>query len=232
MSREVAKPLSEHVLIFGSLGFGWHRGLGGFCGFQFIDGVVADGVALRRGKAFAFHGTNVQELRAFEISHDLERVHQLRQVMTIEWPNIVPAQLFEHGAGCHHARHRFFCLFSQIPGAANMLKDLFGALPQCGVGLAGPDLGEIGRQSAGVVANRHLVVIQDHQHVGAFMARVRQRLKSHAAGDRAVSNDGNDLAVDTLFLCRQGHTHRRGDAGRRVAHAEGVEGALGALGKP
>ena len=64
------------------------------------------------------------------------------------------------------------------------------------------------------------------------MARVGQRLKSHAASDRAVSNDGNDLAVDTLFLCRQGHAHGRGDAGRGVTHAKGVEGALGALGKP
>ena len=194
--------------------------------------MVTDGVSLRGGKTLSFDGTNVQKLGAFQISHDLQRIHQLRQVMAIEWTDVVPAQLFEHGAWCHHALHMFFCLFSQIPGAANMLKDLFGALPQCGVGLAGPDLGEIGRQSAGVVANRHLVVIQDDQHIRAFMARVSQRLESHAASDRAVSNDGNDLAVDTLFLCRQGHTHGRGDAGRGVTYAEGVEGALGALGKP
>ena len=169
--------------------------------------MVADGVALRRGKTLSFDGPNVQELRPFEISHDLERVHQLRQIMAIEWTNVVPAQLFEHGARCHHALHMFFCLFSQIPCAANMLKDLFQALPQCGVGLASPDLGKVGSQPAGVVANRHLIVIQDDQHVGPFMARVSQRLKRHAAGDRTISNHGNDLAVDTLFLRRQSHTH-------------------------
>ena len=194
--------------------------------------MVADGVPLRRGKTLSFDGPNVQELRPFEISHDLERVHQLRQIMAIEWANVVPAQLFEHSARCHHALHVFFRLFGQIPGAADMLKNLLGALTQCGVGLAGPDLGEVGCQPAGVVPNRHLVVIQNDQHIRAFMARMSQRLESHATSDRAVSNDGNDLAVDALFLCRQGHTHRRGDAGRGVAHAEGVEGALGALGKP
>ena len=193
--------------------------------------MVTDGVSLRGGKTLSFDGANVQELGAFQISHDLQRIHQLRQVMAIEWTDVVPAQLFEHGAGCHHALHMFFCLFSQIPCAANMLKDLFRALPQCGVCLAGPDLGKVGRQPAGVVANRHLIVIQDDQHVGPFMARVSQRLKRHAAGDRTISNHGNDLAVDTLFLRRQSHTHGRGDAGRGVTHAEGVEGALGALWK-
>ena len=83
-----------------------------------------------------------------------------------------------------------------------MLKNLLRALAQCGVGLAGPDLGKVGRQPARVVADRHLIVVQDDQHVRAFMARVSQRLKGHTAGDRTVSNHGNDFAVDTLVLCR------------------------------
>ena len=164
--------------------------------------MVANGVSLGWRKTLSFDGANVQELRTFEVGHDLERIHQLRQIMTIEWTNVVPTQLFEHRARRHHALHVFFCLFGQVPGAAHVLEDLFGALPQRGVGLAGPDLGEVGRQSAGVVANRHLIVIQNNQHVGPFMPRVGQRFKRHAACDRTVSNHGNDLAVDTLLLRR------------------------------
>ena len=88
---EVAQPLSEDVLILGCLGFGWHSRLCRLGRFQLVDCVVANGVALCRGKTFSFDGANVQELRPFEVTHDLERIHKLRQIMAIERTNIVPA---------------------------------------------------------------------------------------------------------------------------------------------
>ena len=80
---EVAQPLPEDVLILGCFGFGWHSRLCRLGRFQFVDCVVADGVSLRRSKTLSFDGANVQELRTFEVSHDLERIHQLRQIMAI-----------------------------------------------------------------------------------------------------------------------------------------------------
>ena len=58
-------------------------------GFQFVDRVVANGVSLGWRKTFSFDGANVQELRTFEVSHNPERIHQLRQIMTIEWTNVL-----------------------------------------------------------------------------------------------------------------------------------------------
>ena len=82
------------------------------------------------------------------------------------------------------------------------------------------------------MANRHLVIVQDHQHIGALMTGMRQRFKGHTTGDGAVAYDGDDLAINALVLGGQCHPHRSRNAGRGVANTEGVIGALGTLWEP
>jgi hypothetical protein len=45
------------------------------------------------------------------------------------------------------------------------------------------------------------------------MSGVGQRLKGHATGNGPVTDDGNDFAINTLLLRRQGHTHCGRNAG-------------------
>ena len=81
------------------------------------------------------------------------------------------------------------------------------------------------------MANRHLVVVEDDQHIGSLMARMRQRFKSHASCDGAIANNGYDFPVDALLLCRHRHPHCCGDAGRGVADTKCIEGTLRAFRK-
>ena len=236
--RHVAQPASEHILVFGSSGFGrcnrglWSRRCGRpRFGLDLVDGVVAHRVPLGGQEALALHGANVQELRPLQVFHVLQCVDQPRQVVAIQRADIVKAQLFKQRAGRDHALHVFFGAFGQFPGRADLFQHPFGALAHGDIELAGPDFGEVGGEPALVVADGHLVVIQDDQHIGPLVAGVGECLNRHAPGDGAIANDRDHLAVDAQVPGRQCHTHGGGDAGGGVADAERVVLALGALGK-
>ena len=62
---QITQPLSEDVLIFRCLGFGWNGCLGRLSGLQLVYGVVADRVALGRREPLALHCANMQKLRPF-----------------------------------------------------------------------------------------------------------------------------------------------------------------------
>ncbi len=44
-------------------------------------------------------------------------------------------------------------------------------------------------------ANRHLVVVKNHQELGPRAAGVVERLKDDSRGERAVANDGDRMAL-------------------------------------
>ena len=193
--------------------------------------MVAHRVRLGGGETLALDGADMQELGALEVFHVLQGFHQLGQVVPVQRPDVVKSQFLEHGAGCHHAFHMLLGALGPLPEEAEVLEQALGALPHAQVGLGGPDLGEIGGQAALVVADGHLVVIQDHQHIGPLVPGVGQGFEGHAAGDGPVADHRDDLALQALLPGCQGHAHGGGDAGGRVADPEGVVFALAALGK-
>ncbi len=146
--------------------------------------------------------------------------------MAVEGSDVMPAEFLEHRPGCHHALHVLFGFFGEVPRPSHVPQNFFGAFPEGGVGLTRPDFGKVSGESPGVVSDGHLVIVKDHQHIGALMARVGQRFESHAAGDGAVTNNGHYLSINALLLRRHGHAHRGGDAGGGVTYAKGIEGAL------
>ena len=134
--------------------------------------MVTNRVALGRRKSFSFHRSDVEELWAFELRHDLQSADQLGEIMSIERPDVVPAKFFKHRARCNHALHVFFGSLCEIPCASDVLQDLLGALAQRCVGFACPDFGKVGSEAACVVSDRHLVIVKNDQHVGSLMASV------------------------------------------------------------
>ena len=124
-SRQITEPLSKYVLIFGWLGFGRGGGLGGFGRFQFVDRVIPDRISFCRREALALHSTDMQELRSCEFCHYIECADQLRQIVSVEGADIVPASSSEHGARRPSSLHMLFGFLRQIPCAPNMPKDFF-----------------------------------------------------------------------------------------------------------
>jgi len=76
------------------------------------------------------------------------------------------------------------------------------------------------------VANRHLVIVEDYQHIRTYMTSMGQRFKCHPAGDGTITDNGYSLALYALLLGSKRHAQGSGYTGGRVAHAKGVIGTL------
>ena len=121
----VAEPLTENVLVFGpglaQRGRKWVGGLwplGGLrigLGLDLVDRVIPDRVLFCRQEALAFHGADMQKLRPFEVLHIFQGVNQLRQVVAVQRPDIVEAQLLEQGAGSDHTLHMLLGALGPLP---------------------------------------------------------------------------------------------------------------------
>ncbi|MOA01547.1 hypothetical protein D3C78_1209620 [compost metagenome] len=148
--------------------------------------------------------------------------------MAIDRTDVVPAQLFEQGAGHQHALGVFLGAAGDFPGAGQARQHLLAAFAHAAVGAAGEDLGQVVGQAADIARNRHVVVVEDHQHVGIDFLGVVQRLESHAGGQCAVADHGNGLARIVLQAGGDGHAQGSTDRGAGVTDTKGVVLALGA----
>ena len=188
-------------------------------------------IGFRQRVTAPFLGQYMQKLRAFEVAHVSQREDELRQVVAIDGTDVVPTQLFKERARRDHTLHVFFGAFDEIPGGLHLLQHALAAFTHGDVGFAGPHLGEIAGQSTRVVTDGHLVVVEDHQHIGAHIAGMRQCFKGHTAGNRAIADHGHDPPALLFARGGEGHAHGGGDAGRGMPHAKGVVLALAALGE-
>ena len=170
----------------------------------------------------------MQELRAVEVAHIAQGGEQGGQGVAVDGADVVPAQFLEQGAGYQHALGVFLDLARDFPGAGQAREDLLAALAHAGVGAAGDDLGQVVGQAADILGDRHVVVVEDHQHVGANVGGVVQRLEGHAGGQCAVADHRHALALLALQTGGDGHAQGRADAGAGMADAEGVVLALAA----
>jgi hypothetical protein len=78
---------------------------------KFRHRVEGDRVFFRRLIAAAFFGHDMQELRAFQVAHVLQRIDQTQYVVAVHRANVVKAQLFKQRARHHHAFDMFFGTF-------------------------------------------------------------------------------------------------------------------------
>ncbi|MCY1442274.1 hypothetical protein D9M71_586380 [compost metagenome] len=170
----------------------------------------------------------MQELRALEVAHVAQGGDQGRQVVAIDRANVVPAQFFEQGAGDQHALGVLFGAAGDFPGAGQARQHLLAAFAHARVGAAGEDLGQVVGQAADIARDRHVVVVEDHQHVGVDFLGVVQRLEGHAGGQCAITDHGDRLAWAVLQAGGDGHAQGGADRGAGVADAKGVVLALGA----
>ena len=76
--------------------------------------------------------------------------------------------------------------------------------------------------AAVVLGNRHLVVVHHNDDARAQLRSLVKPLKSHAARERAVANDGNDVLVGALDVARLLQSGGQTDRSRGVSHLKVV----------
>ena len=150
----------------------------------------------------------MQELRAFSATQVFQRRDQGLQVMAIDRADIVEAKLFKNRAGNHHALGMFLEAAGQLI-QRRVLQHALGALARGRIELAAHQARQVFIQGPDRRADRHIVVVQNHQQIAhqpaVGDAGVVECFESHARGHRAVADDGHDIALLTLDL--GGHCH-------------------------
>jgi hypothetical protein len=159
----VAQPLAEHLGIDGAGGLFLEDRA---AGVERTRAVPLDRVGFRRRVALALARDDVQELRAFQVAQVGERLHQRVDVVAVDGPDVIEAQFLEQRAGQHHALHVLLGPAREFPHRGHAPQDLLAAFAQRGVRLAREHAREVIRQCADVLRDRHVVVVQDDEHVG------------------------------------------------------------------
>ena len=223
--------LGEHLGVGGRGRLGLGLGAGG--DVELDHAVILVGRGFRRPVALALLRHDVQQHRADAgIAHVLQHRQDVVEVVAVDRPDIIEAQLLEQRAAHQEAAgvlHR--AGDGAVDGAAEAARELLADVAQGQVGLARQEPRQIGRHGADRGRDRHVVVVQHHDQARIHGAGIVERLIGHAAGHRAVADHRDDVVGLALDVARHGEAERRRHRGRGVAGAERVVGALAALGE-
>ena len=164
---------------------------------------------LRIGAALALDGQNVEQHRLSQIARQPDGVFQLDKIVSVHRPEIVEAQVAEHVARQDARLKPFFHSVSEIIDPACAGRDVAKPLFKRSIsgfetlGLQKP------RHAAHVLADGHVVVVEDnHQRLPA-RGGVAESLVGQAAGERAVADDRHHVIVRPLQRPGPGHAEGR-----------------------
>ncbi len=210
--RHVAQPAPKHLAESetGRL----RRALQPDCGVELARPVVSNRVGFGQLVALAFFGHHVQELRPRQAPDVLQHRDQGVEVVAVDRSDVVEAKFFEQGDRQHQALGPFFEPPRQLQQrrrhAQHLLAHLFGGR----VKAPAQELPQVAVQRPHRRADRHVVVVEDHQQLGLLQhAGVVERLEGHAGGHGAVTDHGHRVPVGALLLRRHRHAQRGRNAG-------------------
>ncbi len=111
------------------------------------------------------------------------------------------------------------------------LRKLFGDAAKTAIGLARNQTREIGAHRAHGRRNRHVVVVEHHDHARIHRARIVHCLIGHAGAHRAVADHRDDIVLLALEIACHGKTESRRNRGGRMGRTERIERTFGPLGE-
>ncbi|GJD98052.1 hypothetical protein OCOJLMKI_5291 [Methylobacterium iners] len=245
--RRLDQALAEHPRVGRGVGLG--LGLDAGDHVELDHAVVAVGAGFRRCVALALLGDDVQQDRALVgVPHVAQHRQQVVEVVPVDRADIVEAHLLEHRARAHdQAAGELLGLGrALVEGLGQKLAQLLGGLAQRAVGAARGQPGEVGRHGAHRGGDRHVVVVEDDDEARVLRAGIVHGLVGHARRHRAVADHRHDIAamgggtalgltlrlgLGRVEVASDRHAEARRDRGGGVGRAEGIVGALGALGE-
>ena len=191
---------------------------------------MPDGLVVFGGQvALALYGHDVQQLGSLYVAQRAKRPHQLLEVVAVHGSEIAEIETFEQIALVEQplldgvAR-----LLAETQQARRMRKDAPQPLLEAVVVDRSRNLEQVVFQRARGLIDRHVVVVQNHQQVGALAGPgVVQPFEGQPAGHRTVADDRHDPILLAPQFGRLGHAEGRRDRHRGVSPAESVVFALG-----
>ena len=161
----------------------------------------------------SFIGADVDEHRLIHIARHRQNRCQGAQVVSVERAVIIKAKILKD-RGVENIL--FDLVFYAAHFGSHVLAHLRHAA-QCGfdtvfcvqIPRLCAHIGKITRNGAYVAGNGHGVVIQNDDHIAVDAARIVEALIRKAAGQRAVADDGDDMAGITRKCLCNGKAERR-----------------------
>ena len=143
-------------------------------------------VVLGRQVALALHGHDMQQLGPFDVAQCPKRAHQLLEVVAVDGAEITEIEALEEVALVQHPLfHGVARLLAEAQQARRMRKDAPQPLLETVVMHRRGDFEQVVLQCAGGLVDGHVVVIEDHQDIGAFAGPgVVEPFEREAAGHR------------------------------------------------
>ena len=142
--------------------------------------------------------------------------------MAVDRPDVVESEFLEQGPGKHHPFHVLFPALGELRDRRQLGEDFLAAAANVVVHASRKEAREIVVERADRLRNRHVVVVENDQQVGAEGARVVQGFERHSCAHRAIADHRNHFALLAFAPRGDRHTERCRDRGRRMRGAEGV----------
>ena len=192
---EAHQRLAERLRVGGAHG---RRLAGAVAEMERPGAVERVGPRLGRLVALALDGLDVDDDRAARVDRLADALAQGVHVVAVDDADVGEAQLLEEHARHEQRLHRFLDVLAE---AVRLLADggdagdaALDVLAQTGERRVEADAVEVELQGAHVGADRHLVVVEDHDQRRAQVPGLVERLEGDAAGERAVAEHADDVA--------------------------------------
>ena len=193
--------------------------------------MVFVGAGLGRGIALALLRDDMQQdgalIRIADVPKDRD---EMIEIMAIDRPDIVKAELVEQGA-----TREVGARMLDGPGdrpvhpIAELARQLPAGFPHRQVGLARQETCQIGGHGANGRRDRHFIVVEDDDEPGTQRAGIVHGLVGHARRHGAIADHRDDMTVLLLEVARDRETERGGNRGRGMGSAESIIFALAPL---
>ena len=166
------------------------------------------------------------------VAHIAQHRQQMIEIVAVDRPDIVEAQLLEQRAAGHiGARVLDRPRDRAVERLGQMMRQLFADVAQLQIRMPRAEPGQISRHGADRRRNRHVVVVQDHDQPLVARPGIVHRLVGHARRHRPVADHGDDVVLLAGQIPRHRHAQSGRDRGRGMRRPERVVFALRPLGK-